>query len=701
MSIDPFKYHSTHNTKVSPVVQRIGLYILLQLRGWKQLNRSTRSLTYNGSVLTAVGLEQHEDDDVSASEFVSLLKAEQRRIGSFDGRFDKPLEQGLIQLSEQIELTVAEQRVLGLAVMLHSYEPLEDLVSEVFGRLSLAKSRKVIAAILQLAEAEVQQALSGSGKLIQSGLIRIDKRDSYDLKSKLDLLDGLADSLISGESEIESLLQRYFRPVSPSLLSHCNFPHLADEIRVAERYLKRVLADGDIGVNYLLYGPPGVGKTELASVLSQGVNCQLYEIPVSDSDGDPISGEDRLRALRLSQTLLTHQGSAVILFDEIEDAFPAPFSFFGVRSHDRHKGWMNHQLENNPVPVLWLCNEMEGLDSAYIRRFDISFEVPVPPQAVRVTILEQALIAEKLSVSERWLARIARHTQLSPAVMQAACRVVKRSGDPEADPIEKELEMVLNGTLKAMGLPPLERAAATERLPYRLDSLNADTDLAQLIVGLTEESQARLCLYGPPGTGKTAFGHYVAEQLQRPLLIKRASDLLGMYVGQTEKSIAAMFAQADKENALLLLDEADSFLRDRQGADKSWEVTQVNELLTQMEQFNGLFICSTNLMEELDAASLRRFDLKIKFDFLNPSQSFLLFNEVLQSHGVKKEAALVWQAKLSALPTLTPGDFATVVRQHRFLPEPMSAEGLYRALRRECELKPGPKLQSIGFAAAL
>jgi SpoVK/Ycf46/Vps4 family AAA+-type ATPase len=91
-------------------------------------------------------------------------------------------------------------------------------------------------------------------------------------------------------------------------------------------------------------------------------------------------------------------------------------------------------------------------------------------------------------------------------------------------------------------------------------------------------------------------------------------------LGETEQNLARMFQDAAADNVVLLLDEADSFLQDRRGAERSWEVSQVNEMLTQMETFQGVFVASTNLMESLDQASLRRFDIKVKFDFLGRDQ---------------------------------------------------------------------------------
>ena len=104
--------------------------------------------------------------------------------------------------------------------------------------------------------------------------------------------------------------------------------------------------------------------------------------------------------------------------------------------------------------------------------------------------------------------------------------------------------------------------------------------------------------------------YHLAEVLDRPLMLKRASDLQSKWLGEAEQNMARMFRDATTDGAVLLLDEADTFLRDRRGAEKSWEVSQVNEMLTQLETFHGVFIASTNLMESLDQAALRRFELK-------------------------------------------------------------------------------------------
>ncbi len=113
----------------------------------------------------------------------------------------------------------------------------------------------------------------------------------------------------------------------------------------------------------------------------------------------------------------------------------------------------------------------------------------------------------------------------------------------------------------------------------------------------------------PRGRERPPFGQWLADRLEIPLCMKRASVLLSMYVGGTEQNLTKAFQEAERDGALLFIDALVSFLQDRRHAQRSWEVTGVNEMLTQVENFYGVFIASTNSIEGLDQASLRRFDL--------------------------------------------------------------------------------------------
>ena len=267
----------------------------------------------------------------------------------------------------------------------------------------------------------------------------------------------------------------------------------------------------------------------------------------------------------------------------------------------------------------------------------------------------------------------------------------------DAAGVVSALELLIGNTLQAQGHKPI-RQLGQDTWPETYDPqfIEADSDLSLVAQGLTASKSGRLCLFGPPGTGKTAYGRWLAEQMGVPLIVKRASDLMSKWVGENEKNIARAFRQAEQEGALLMIDEVDSFLQDRRGARSSWEVTQVNEMLTQMESFSGVFIASTNLMDGLDPAALRRFDLKVNFGYLRPAQSAALLGRYCSALSLLTPEPQDF-LRLHALQNLTPGDFSAVARQSRFKVTNTAAQWV-AALEAECRLKEGAS-SAIGFVA--
>lgn len=194
------------------------------------------------------------------------------------------------------------------------------------------------------------------------------------------------------------------------------------------------------------------------------------------------------------------------------------------------------------------------------------------------------------------------------------------------------------------------------------------------------------------------LAEHIASSIDKPLIIKRASDVLSPWVGVAERNIANMFRDAEEEGAVLLLDEADSFLGSRQNAQRSWEVSQVNELLQGMERFNGIFICTTNLFESLDEAALRRFAFKIRFNYLTPLQSWSLFQQLnTQEVMENSEAREMCKQRLMHLTNLTPGDYAVVMRQSTLINAPLSPEEMLSTLIHESETKMNRGGKRIGF----
>ena len=184
---------------------------------------------------------------------------------------------------------------------------------------------------------------------------------------------------------------------------------------------------------------------------------------------------------------------------------------------------------------------------------------------------------------------------------------------------------------------------------------------------LQARGHGTLCFYGSPGSGKTALVEHIASSLGQPLIIRQASDLLGKYIGETEQAMAAMFREAEAESVVLLLDEADSFLQDRRGAQRNYEVTEVNEMLQGMERFKDIFICTTNLLKRLHQAALSRFTFKIQFKLLGRIQREQAFVKLAcQADASALTASL--QARLAGMEQLE--------AEHRIKPEVRDARNM-------------------------
>jgi transitional endoplasmic reticulum ATPase len=319
------------------------------------------------------------------------------------------------------------------------------------------------------------------------------------------------------------------------------------------------------------------------------------------------------------------------------------------------------------------------------------------PEALRRKELVNA--TKGLAVSSEWVNKLTQRADISIVQIQKAAAIAKHSQS------SSNVEILLENIINRQSLLFNKADHFQQHRPvtgYDLQFTNTSIVLTDLVKGLKRNAQGSFCFYGVPGTGKTAFAKHLAEQLGVPLHIKRASDILNKYIGETEKNIAKMFRIAKRDAAILLLDEADSFLSERQASRYNWETSKVNELLTQMEAFDGIFICTTNLMTRIDKAALRRFDFKVQFDYLTAEQRWNLFAQESQRLGAPlpedKMMLSALKQQMQRLTQLTPGDFAVLNRQAKFQEQPFELTQMLTILEQECTAK-GEQFSRMGFVS--
>ena len=612
-------------------------------------------------------------------------------------------------LARLLQLNAAEQAVLLYGTLARYQRELRSLLVE-FKVSNAPEAYAALAEVAGVNAADVAEALRTGSRLERVGLVDnlLSEHAITDLSDLMKVSDKLPPVLMREYSDTAALMAVFTRPSPVSGLVLADFDHVAEDARVLCQLLSRAVERGEVGVNILLYGPPGTGKTELARVVAQAAGLKLFEVEHADREGHSLSGRDRYRSLQIAQAFLKGSAQAALLFDEVEDVFP-PLSMEASHLMARAeqvigrgsqsvsgKAWVNQILETNPVPTVWVTNRIEQIDPAFRRRFAYHLELTSPPPGAREQLVRKALAGQV--VTDELVARLGARQDLTPAQIHTAVRfagLTHREGEPLDGLIERQLahaDLALGRTR-----PPLQALPSVTQYSLDLLHIECQHDIARIVQALQARGHGTLCFHGAPGSGKSALAAHIAQALGKPLRIRQASDLMSKYVGETEQNMAAMFAEAEREGAVLLLDEADSFLQDRRGAQRHYEVTEVNEMLQGMERYRGVFVCTTNLLQHLDQAALRRFTFKLRFKPLLPAQRVALFvGEVLQGRAEDLNPAM--SAQLDRLDQLCPGDFATVRRQADILGEVLTPDDFLAQLVHEHQLKPEVRGQrQVGF----
>ena len=594
------------------------------------------------------------------------------------------VEQRLKELQQVLKLNDLEREILTFAYLKN------NTCLEYPRRTDVAERPMYFAMALDRSYGEVLAAMGPKGRLRKFNILD----DDWDF-------NGRAYGSFMCGTEQDALERRFYKKCEEAVLPWSFYGSLAE---THGKVLKDLLAANvKTGgkLNILLYGAPGTGKTSYAKSLAAEMGRSVYEVLQGDSNGRNISAESRMAGIQLCNEQVEGSESLMIV-DEADELlrssggmFAMMFGIGGGKSTE--KGVLNTILDDMKVPTIWISNTPAGMmDESVRRRFDYSicFEKLNTTQREAIwTNSIQKLGLERLIPSEK-IPELAMKYVTSAGGISIVLENVKRL-DPKPEDVEKTIAVLMKSHCELMETE--DKGKFLPSKDYSLKGLNIKSKIplekiekavsryVETVHNADPSDRPRMSilLHGVPGSGKTEWVRHLGQVLGKRVIVKMGADILGKYVGENEKNIRAAFREAEAENAILFFDEVDSLLQSRENAHASWEVSQVNQLLHDLEESRVVVVCATNFLKSLDPAVLRRFSFKVEFRALDDEGKKLFFERIFKSELTPEE-----KADLSRIPNLCPGDFRAVKESLRFLGEDVTNEELLAGLREESEVKP-------------
>ena len=611
------------------------------------------------------------------TKFITLARKElaiQNKCISYRGKSET--EKNIQRLAKKFNLTQDDIKVCTFLYITTAWHKAEEYFLA-YLKCNAVSGRRYLKTILKMTDRQINTVLSGN--LIKIELCVIKNNGFAATDSFTELLLKPSD---------ESLESKYFTLVTTNT-SRIN-KHVID-YQKTEHILKLLRAQRQSATHILLHGASGSGKTSYAYSIANELRIPAYEVAKNENK----SG-GRKAAITACINSISNKDS-IIIIDNADELLRKKY-FFMKDAESEDKSWLIQFLKKPATKIIWIVNNIDEIDTAVLKHFSFSLEFKQINRRQRIGAWKSILNKNRLknSFSDKELEELSKY----PVNTEVINRCVKTAIEI-AFPEKSNLKEIVIKNVEAQMELVRDKPNNKDKIEnnYSLEGLNVEGDLPTIMCQLEAFNQYlqnsnksfsrnfNLLFYGPPGTGKSELARYIGKHLEKEIMCKRASDIVSPWVGETEQNLSKIFSKAEAEEAILIMDEADSFLYKRESAIRSWEISQTNEFLTQMEKFRGILICTTNMLQGLDGASIRRFNHKIKFDYLRPEGNVIFYQKLLASL-VSNPLNDEIEDELRRIKQLTPGDFRVIRDRYSFYkPQEINHQTMVAALSKEANIK--------------
>jgi ATP-dependent 26S proteasome regulatory subunit len=388
-------------------------------------------------------------------------------------------------------------------------------------------------------------------------------------------------------------------------------------------------------------GAPGTGKRFVCEGLAARVGlplitCDLRLVDAGELDDALHAARREARLANACLCLLHWDAQLGVASRDAPSAAPDPDGPAAEKAHAMPLP-LARFFEENELIVMLTAEEREPLLERHAHAI-AHLQVPFPLPSQRAALLDEALGALGL-VIERGvdLQGVVRRIALAPAALEVAARVAADLAN-DRDPytrVVKHAELVeacqrqLHHDLKSLAT----RVTTTHRWEDLVIPVDVYESLREMIAYAAEANRVyeewgfgarhglsrgiSALFAGPPGTGKTMCASVIARELDMELFRVDLSRIVSKWIGETEKNLAKVFDEAQRSNAVILFDEADSLFAKRTEVKSSvdrYANLEVNYLLQRMEGFSGVTVLTTNFEDTIDTAFKRRLTFRMRFE---------------------------------------------------------------------------------------
>ncbi|MDP4181661.1 MAG: ATP-binding protein [Bacillota bacterium] len=392
----------------------------------------------------------------------------------------------------------------------------------------------------------------------------------------------------------------------------------------------------DIGTNqkfiFYFYGPGGSGKKTHVMAACKGLGYPLISIDAEKIAQAELPANEILRLLG-RQVMLENSALCIENFDFLisEDA----------KQYDRLGMLLDTIINYSPLTFILGQNPW---DPAHLmgQAVFVGVEFTVPSAGSRKNLWNKYGQIYQMT-SDVNLDEFTEKFRFTPGQIQGALKfgeslaVWNSAGNSLVSPTE------LYSACKAQTNRKLAVLAPRIKANYSWDTLVLPNDQMAQMKEICSQVKYRSVVYekwgfdrrlslgkglnvlfsGPPGCGKTMAAEVIANDLSLEIYKIDVSQIVSKYIGETEKNLSKIFAEAETSNAILFFDEADAMFGRRsevRDAHDRYANIEISYLLQKMEEYSGVVILATNLNQNMDEAFLRRLHFNIQFPFPEKAQ---------------------------------------------------------------------------------